>query len=373
MRRFMVFFFATMLAIACGGVASASAKELQVSNNAVECPQAHYDTIQKGVDAAGPGDTVAVCPGTYSEQVNVPKGKDGLVLESTKPQQATIQFPMQTKASNALVRVNGAKGVTVRDFTITGPYYDTGCSPQPHSGLRVDGGGQAAVYGNHITKIQDAISLFAGCQDGIAVQVGRKAEQQTGSAAIVRNTIDGYQKNGPTIDNAGSNAMVAANQINGGGPTQTIARNGIQISRGAKAGVFANSVYGNSYQGMGSSQPGDANDSVDSTGMLLYQAGSGVRIGDNSVFKNDLGIDAADSEASWVANNMTHDNLFDGIRSESDAKNNVFAGNRSNNDGRHDCHDASTGNGTAGTANRWDNDQGKTSDPSGICHPGARR
>lgn len=119
--------------------------------------------------------------------------------------------------------------MTIRGFTITGPYYDSGCIGAlfTHYGVRVDGGGEATIRDNHITQIRDFNPAFAGCQDGVAVLVGRQFESQTGSADIDHNLIDSYQKNGPTIDNSGSSATIEDNTINGGGPSNIIARNGI--------------------------------------------------------------------------------------------------------------------------------------------------
>src|SRR5579875_2470937 len=52
-----------------------------------------YTTIQSAVTAAQPGDRIAVCPGTYQEQVTIPAGKDNLTLYSVQPWQAVIQAP----------------------------------------------------------------------------------------------------------------------------------------------------------------------------------------------------------------------------------------------------------------------------------------
>src|SRR5205814_5915871 len=59
-----------------------------------DCPATPYTTIQAGVDASGPGDTVKVCPGTYQEQVRIiSHSHDGLKLESVRPLQAVILWP----------------------------------------------------------------------------------------------------------------------------------------------------------------------------------------------------------------------------------------------------------------------------------------
>ena len=52
---------------------------LIVDDDAADCPDAAFTSIQAAVDAAGPGDQIKVCPGTYQEQVRIGPGKDGLL------------------------------------------------------------------------------------------------------------------------------------------------------------------------------------------------------------------------------------------------------------------------------------------------------
>src|SRR6201999_309004 len=55
--------------------AVASAATLTVDDLRDDCPSAGYTSVQAAVDAASPGDTVAICPGTYEEgPATVPNG-----------------------------------------------------------------------------------------------------------------------------------------------------------------------------------------------------------------------------------------------------------------------------------------------------------
>jgi hypothetical protein len=365
MRRVRVGITAAAMGLCLVGASPALAKEFRVSNNG-SCPNADFPTIQAAVTAAGPGDTVTVCPGTYTEQVRVPAGKDGLNLQSEKPLQAVIKFPMVTMPPNSLVEVSTSQDVTIRGFTITGPYTDGGCvgGPLAHIGVRVDTGGDATIRDNHITQIRDASAGNDGCQDGIAVLVGRSSQGTTGSADIDHNLIDFYQKNGPTIDNTGSSATVEDNTINGGGVSNIIARNGIQVGRGAKADVRNNEIFGNEFVGAM-----DTPDDSDATGVLVFSETGGVLVRNNLAYNNDLGIDVGTASGLQISNNFTHDNKIDGLRAESDTSQILFSENHSQKNGIHDCHDDSRGAGTAGTANTWKNDFGVTQTPTGICRP----
>jgi hypothetical protein len=76
-------------------------------------------TIGAAVVPASVGDTILVCPGTYTEQVTVTT--NNLTLQSQTPLAAAIQAPSPMVDPKAIVHVNGATGVSILDFTISGP------------------------------------------------------------------------------------------------------------------------------------------------------------------------------------------------------------------------------------------------------------
>src|SRR6266850_6361261 len=128
---------------------------LIVDDDGADCPNAAFTSIQAAVDAAGPGDQIKVCPGTYQEQVRIGPGKNGLLLFSQVPLQAIIKAPLVMTQPNSIVLVDGADDVTIRQFTISGPYTFGGCAPpvDRHTGVRIFNG-SATLYGNHITQIR---------------------------------------------------------------------------------------------------------------------------------------------------------------------------------------------------------------------------
>ena len=286
------------------------------------CNDPSYNTIQAAVGAAGPGDRINVCPGTYTEQVAfIGTTKNDIQLRSTKRWEAIIKAPTPmagTPQGQAIVLVSGAKNVTILAFTIAGPGSACGSASIGY-GIRVDAAGStnpadagsANILGNHITDIRDAYEVNGqpcGTQNGMAVVVGQQyshleADTGPGKATIEGNVIERYQKNGIVVGRAGSNAEIRANRVFGYGETENIAQNGIEVINSATATIEHNFSSGHLYT------PHTATP----TGVLLFSAGA-VEVNHNTVAKNDANVYAYNSVATTlVRRNKTRSATFDGI------------------------------------------------------------
>jgi hypothetical protein len=334
-----------------------------VDDDHADCPNAAFTSIQAAVLASGPGDQIKVCPGTYNEQVRIiGPNHDGLRLFSQVPLQAVIKMPALEAPFRSVVLVQGARDVDIRQFTISGPFFFPGCAEAPdrHTGVRIFDG-SATLNGNHITEIRNVNPLLLGCQDGIAVLVGRQFEGQVGTATIRNNLIDLYQKGAIVVDNAGSYAWITQNEIDGDlGVSGTIAQNGIQIGRGASADADHNQVRNNFFC---------CNANFDTAaGILLFETAAHVNVGHNDVTHNGVGIDVDEGAVALTIdhNNVTN-NQNNGIAAFPDASANTISYNKATNNVPVDCSDTTVGTGTAGTANFWIKDMGLTEDRPGLC------
>jgi Right handed beta helix region len=370
---------ASALLIVIAGLASDRA--FAASTLGVGCGAGSFPTIQGAVDAAGAGDTVQVCAGSYAEQVTIPAAKTGLTLRSQPAAAATIQAPasLPPTQSSALVHVDGATGVTIDGFMISGP--GTGSCGTIGYGVLVDGGGSATVSSNHVADIRD--SSLSGCQSGVGVAAGccLTGPASSGTLVATGNTIDGYQKSGIDIRGAGSAGTLTRNIIRGAGPTTRIAQNAIQISRSASATVTGNTISGSVF----APQPL-------ATGIVAIGPVGNLAIAGNILVGNDYGIWVFNASATTTVsgnattagfygivvglsrNVLVEKNLSDraataGIRAAEDASGNTFRNNVATGVDQpgHDCLDESTGSLTAGTANTWTNNVGDTRSPEGIC------
>jgi parallel beta-helix repeat protein len=361
-----------------------------------------YHTIQAAVTAASAGDKILVDPGTYQEQVTIPAADTVLTLRSTCPLAAVIKAPTVMTGNMAIVDDAGATNVTIDGFTITGP--GGSANNSIGYGIRIDSGGSATIEENHITKIED--SSLGGDQTGIAIMVGRQSQSTTGSAKIIDNVIDNFQKEGILVSNTGSSAEIEGNIVRGVGPTAVIAQNGVQVSDGATAEIEGNVISGDVYSpqtfasvGIVLVDPGLVSIScnvVTTSDVGIYALGAnGVKIERNLVAKNtfdgivldtttgavvaenfaymngsknpgDGGIALVNSTNNVIKDNVSLKNQGVGIYVDSASTGNTIRGNKLRHNAIYDAEDDSTGSGTAGTGNTWEHNHGKTDNHGGA-------
>jgi len=318
-----------------------------------------YQHIQDAVDYASANAlaiTIKVCPATYAEQVTV--ASDGIKLVANDPQDDVIIAPPAVmEEPNALVLFDGgATHDSISGFTISGPLPDAIFCGTDAWGVKVQGGATATIAGNHITEIRSFSESNRGCQQGLAIGVGRNSTAQVGHATIKDNLIDDFQKGGIYVDGPGSKATITGNTVTGTGPSDIIAANGIQISRNAIGKLTDNTVTDNSYTGS----------SAASSGILLFEANGSTVVNGAITSANDVNVWLSDIVGTTVKLSQANNGGW-GFVADSDVSNAKFVTNTASGNTEADCEDDSSGSGTAHTANTWRDNTGSISEPGGIC------
>lgn len=105
---------------------------------------------------------------------------------------------------------------------------------------------------------------------------------------VQNNSVSAYQKGGIVVSCTGSNVDVRNNVVEGQGPVNYIAQNGIQFGVGADGSATGNIVTGNSYTGAGQASSG---------GILVFGGPcyggdytTNIDVTNNTLVQNDVGV-----------------------------------------------------------------------------------
>jgi Right handed beta helix region len=339
---------------------------LLVDDDGAQCPSAGYTTISDAIAAADSGDTIVVCPGTYDA--------------TTVDKRVTLSgytADLSSKLSKCSDTLNNPADQTTKDSIVAGFYVAADFS---------------TIKGFTVTAPESGINIPWGT-DGVWV---------------TRNVL---QDNSIGVNLNGTMSLVDHNCIRNNNAGGSASGTGIYSDQGLKSATIANNMFVNNHDGAAitlldfaalgslddvhvkkntSSGDGDLISIAGSTNSQIQgntstgAIGSGIFIeqgtfGPNSLLEIsnntltnglDEGINVDDDALvnSTIKNNKTNGNATFGIdvhvgNTDNSIKNNNFKNGGANND----CQDDSSGGGTAGTANTWKNDKGKTASPPGIC------
>jgi len=236
---------AALLASILGGREPARAETVIVGPSDGTCPTAFFSRIQNAIDAAPPGTTIELCPGSYPEQLFVTKrvrivGSPGArLVPPALPLRTTSLRSGRSVAAAIIMRGPATIDGLAIDASAHGVTTCDGTEPLL-AGIYVRGVA-ASIFGTSVTgtRIPNAPS---GCANGVGILV-----QGGGGAPRVRvegNSIDAYQRAGIVVQDPGVRASVRENVVRGDGDTPDRTQNGIEVSNGAVAKIQDNVVRG---------------------------------------------------------------------------------------------------------------------------------
>jgi hypothetical protein len=200
-----------------------------------------YPTIQSAVDAAQPGDTIAVRPGTYRQQISIDKN---LTIIGSGSGSTTIGAPRTLvdgeDGTTSIVEIRGGASVALSRLTVSGPGFGTCASGSLGAGIRVLDGGHLDLSFARVTRIEDTPAAPCG-RSGIPIRIGN-APTGAGSATIRYTEISDYQHAGVVVASAQANATISHDVITG---PDGLSTNGIEFVLGATGTVSDSIISGN--------------------------------------------------------------------------------------------------------------------------------
>lgn len=161
-------------------------------------------------------------------------------------------------------------------------------------------GASGSVTRSNVLNLNQGAS---GCGEGNGIEVSNFGDNpNTIKVKIENNVISAYQSVGILAAGAVS-VSVEGNTVTGLGPVDYIVQSGITLDSGALGTVAKNDVSGNIFTPQ----------TFATGGILLVAAGDGVRVLDNKVDANDIGIRLYGASFANVNGNRVTGSIFDGI------------------------------------------------------------
>jgi parallel beta-helix repeat protein len=417
---------------------------LFVDDDHAQMHNAAFTTIQAAVNAAKPGDTIRVAPGTYEESVTVDKKLTILGAQTnTREDQNRGRGENDDKhdrddhghgnnSHNAVSRASivespaagtagfnlTANDIVIRGFTIEDSD-DNGVSPVGIVTSRDTSGDTIAnniiesntfgIYlntnGAHRTIVQNNL-IRDNNQAGSASGNGIYSDQGASNVVNSHNFFTGQTNAsiifvgggplGPATNQSGltitgnamvndapiilvntTNSQISNNFMTGsvgsgiflGGGVSGLTIRGNTLLNGAFTGInLRTDTFGNA------STPNTNIQIVSNTisgwgdaGIRLSAGASNVLVSRNNVSRNATdGITLEGAVNNRIEQNILQSNRQDGIHADAASMNNVFTRNDARRNVKFDYEDNSVGTGTAGTANTWTRNKGRTASPPGL-------
>ncbi len=294
-----------------------SAATIPVTGPKNSCTTPGFNSVQAAIAAAPSGATIHICPGSgpYVEQLTITQpvslvaAGPGVTVElpTADANATTLDSETVCDAANVTagyqpdedeISICTAGKVNISGITVQALWPANTCYDSLY-GILVAGGANLTMTDSIVNGAGG--SPFNGCQGGVGIQVGMAwtTPVEVGHAALNDDTVDQYQKNGITVDGAGSTATITGTTVTTAATTQ-LAQNGIQISNGAQGKITDSSISGDECNDPGACGS-DSLSYAQSTGVLFYGAAPGTSVTHSSISGSDIGVYSYDASATAPA------------------------------------------------------------------------
>ncbi len=384
-----------MLTVAASALTMVSqAATYTVDDDRAQRPNADFTSIQAAVNAAAPGDRILVYPGMYNEHVDITKTLTVLGVRghdnhddnddadhcNGNPHREAVITPPAGGGVIGTVFI-GANNVRFDGFTVTGNADGPGIyTSATFSGYMIARNlvrdNVFGLYLNSSGAIQSSVEsncFVKNVRPGAASGNGIYSDQGLGTARIAGNGFTGHTNTSIITAGPANGLNITRNRIVDdatillfGATNSEITQN--ESIRSNSHGIMLASVNGVSVH------DNDLRDGAWSGiavfGTDLGATSSSVIVDDNEIRNfGDDGVSVRDGVMnSWVRRNKIDKVGRDGIRMTVGTSNNLIERNRMKKSGEHDAHDDSVGTKTAGTANTWKKNEGKTQNRPGLLN-----
>jgi hypothetical protein len=279
----------------------------------------NFATIQLAVNAVPAGSTIKVCPGNYPEQVVISKRLTLMGIPNANQDAVVILPPTGGMVANGAVDPRGPVAAQILVQNTVGPV--------SISNLTVDGKGNkypgddlrgicyqdASGIVNHVAVRNEIPNdIPTGDQSGQGILV-ETISSSSANLTVENSSVHNYNKNGIVARYNGATLTAIGNYVQGSGPIDVIAQNGIELAfSGATGSIKNNTVIDNFYTPNSSS----------SSDILLYDAkeNGSIVVSGNTLGNSNVAISLFTSTTgtygdgvSVTSNKIFGTSTFDGI------------------------------------------------------------
>ena len=287
-------------------------------------------SIQAAINSAANGDTIFIENGTYQDQIEI-SGRSNLIIHGESESGVIITAAgtsgtaleqnatdaTTSRLQHAIIAVSNSSNITIENLKVNGA--DRGndvAGGNDFVGIAV-ANSTGTIDNVDVSGIRDALVLgeVSGNQRGNAIVISN-AVGSPKAFTVSDSSVENYQKTAIIARN--TTVTLTNNDIDGGGPHNGIAQNGIQLSSGSTGSVTGNHIEGLGYTGNNSvvglfvfdshgtvTVSGNTFDGTTANDIFAYvSSSSGVTVSGNTINNSDQGV--VDTGTITTPNNITN-------------------------------------------------------------------